>query len=936
MKMLLLVLLLVTPAYGQLGLQALAPFPDQAGSNLMTNPGAETGDFTGWSNDACVTVDTTVARTGSNSFKLVGCDSVNPLTQNVSLGNQKNMHIEFSFWMTSDSSFSASTFQLELRDQAHGGFFMQTDQTCREEDFTAGGTDWVHIRQCIVIECEKHCDEDVQMRIRVQGQAGTLWVDDAEIKQTWYPIHNFLRYPNFNGYVEDGIDPRLCSGTETDEICGTTEIEPTSGETLGSLKTVLKVATVATCSSGVQSTTTDSTLSAENDYEIDVSSLSVDTDYFLCTELQRISDSGVESTFPDYKFQLKAAAFWAALRTYVDDENALYYKGVKEFPFFTYFRPSGTHSCANCLWPVGTQCDGIGDPGAIECYKTQIDGYSTTVQPKSTVIDQHAGRVYDWNSAGLQGILYFSPMSGGKPDSEVEQQVQPWLTALNDTNLWHVQITNNFRGSLWDEDDTTAIPSASTLDFLSTGGSISDNYVWIKIVAVEMAPGLKSFANWLHTAASTAQRNDPALSGSTNKVTVTPPTCPNDRVVGYWIYSAVSATTTEPGNGDFDRQQNDPVVCGGNIVITSVLTSTDIIPETTDDTIDGNRPGWADVAQTDTSILNAMSDTMDRDGGMAMYPCDECIILALGFTKQMHERIILRKDDLPTFGIHENPQTALYSRYWYTINGVDPYPYGQGGGPDQLWSGLADRNETLYSCSTPNGTDTFSTGSVSRTDMWVDRLAQLVHGARHLWIVIQQWERGSACGFTTAVLWQNAMKSVIAAKNRGAGVGIGTWGDVSSLGLEDQIEVLGHTDAWADMVEFGQRLMSLKDVLVRYPDDSSFLATTDVATMTETLVTHCYENSSSPVRWVGFLMPNGDQYILATNLCTDSYNITFTLANTPAGQSNAVDVVTGTRYAIAADAFTVATTGFDIHVLKIPAARGKELKGRVTLTGKVQ
>lgn len=933
MTKLLLLLLLTVPAYGQTGLQALAPFPDQAGSDLLTNPGAETGDFTGWSNNACVSIDTGVARTGSNSFKFTSCNTSNALNQNVSIGTQKNLHLDISFWMKGDSSFGAATFKLSFFDQAHGTLSTQSDDTCLEDDFTAGAADWVRIRRCVIIETEKHASENFQIRIDLRTETGNLWIDDFELKQVWYPIHNFLRYPNFNGYVEDGIDPRLCSGTETDEICGTTEIEPPTGETLGSMKTVLEVATVATCSSGVQSTTTDTSLSAENDYEIDVSSLSVDTDYFLCTELQRTSDSAVLSTFPDYKFQLKSAAFWTGLRTYIDDENTLRYKSESEFPFFTYFRPS-TATCSGCLWPSGATCDGTPDD-PIECYKIRMDGYTDTTQPKSIVVDLHGGKPYEWRSAGLQGGLYFSPMSGGKPDSEAELQVQKYLDSMDDLELWHVQIVVNFKGSLWDEDDTTAVPSASTLDFSSTGGSISDNYVWIKTVAVEMSPGLKSTADWKWTAASTAQRNDPALSGSTNKVTVTPPACPNDRVAGYWIYAAVSATTTEPANGDFDRQQNAMTVCGGNLVITSVVL-TDIIPETSDNTIDANRPNWINVAETDTSALNSMSDTMNRDGALAMYLCDECIPLSMGFSKQTHERVILQQTGLPTLGVHENAQAALYSRYWYTIPGVDPYPYGQSGGPDQNWAGLANRNETFYDCTNANQTTNFSTGSVSRTDMWTDRLAQLVHGSRHIWVVIQQWNRGGACGFPTDVLWQQAMKAVIGAKNRGAGIGIGTWGDVSVLGLENQVETRGHTNAWDDMVEFGQRLMSLKDVLIRYPDDSSFLATTDVATMTETLVTHCYEDDSSPVRWVGFLMPNGDQYILATNLCDDSYNITFTLANTPSGQSNAVDVVTGTRYAIAADAFTVATTGFDIHTLKIPAARNKELKGKVTLTGKVQ
>jgi hypothetical protein len=68
-------------------------------------------------------------------------------------------------------------------------------------------------------------------------------------------------------------------------------------------------------------------------------------------------------------------------------------------------------------------------------------------------------------------------------------------------------------------------------------------------------------------------------------------------------------------------------------------------------------------------------------------------------------------------------------------------------------------------------------------------------------------------------------------------------------------------------------------------------------------------------------MPNGDQYVFATNLCGNqtAFDVSFQLASPPAGQTSVQVIGENRSLPLAVGQFSDMWNGYDVHVYYIPA-----------------
>lgn len=76
------------------------------GDNLLTNPGFEAGDFTGWTAATAYSIDTTSPHQGSNAAKCSAPSATAAISQNVQLTGDGETEYELSFWYKCDNNGS--------------------------------------------------------------------------------------------------------------------------------------------------------------------------------------------------------------------------------------------------------------------------------------------------------------------------------------------------------------------------------------------------------------------------------------------------------------------------------------------------------------------------------------------------------------------------------------------------------------------------------------------------------------------------------------------------------------------------------------------------------------------------------------------------------------------------------------------------------------
>jgi len=901
---------------------------------------------------SCVTQDDTAAHSGLYSAKLANCgtSTVNALSQIVSLSGHEGLLV--SFWVKTDANFNG-TFDISIHDQTHGG---GTALWVRGRKQTAVGanSDWVQIGLEKYINTFAHGnDAKITVQLQISGlTAGTAWVDDVEIAQQWYPVRSFLKYPNYRGYLWNDKTPsaHLCGANPFQmEICGVSEIDPPNGDPLSSVSLTISLSSVSNCSSNLLGTFTAVPSSSTVTWTLNGSSLTVGQPYYLCTKL---SDANQTFTYPEWVIIPQNAAFRATLNNWFDVDGAWVHAGVRQFPYGTYDRWSAGYRTGTDLgmYSSGGECVPT-QSSAEKCYIYDVQGMGTATPLAAAgipglLVTGGPSAFADYLAQNFNVIMSINPGSGVDPSSG-HDQLTPYNDALRDYGASNAQITNNYFGFLTSETDSPGAP-AFTPTFTVGSGAIDANYLFVQVsgVATPSPTGEESpEAETLATPSFVLNLQSSSCMGVNCSASFNLPSCPTSRWAGFYVYAATNSTSTVPPDSAFQRQYNvklpaqlvgaSPMPCASQVTLSSVMT-TGITPPLTDSTASASRPLWANDL-TDSAMLSTVAATMSNPahiGGASFYVADEPNVEALYSGYRIASLLSSQTSGIPNWATLIHSSATRLWRDIVDILAVDPYGYGQPGpSPDEFWSG----DEGKFTCTGYVGTLN-QTGTVpclpDRVDVMADDLSRESYGARPEWIVVQQFSLGEYEALPYTEMRRQVLKALIGCQNWGnLGCGVLTWGWVSQQGMTYAYFVEEDTQAWSNYQTVGAQIASLEPTIMSPVLDSPILGLGSVVSAVSTGVsasTACgkssgYVNSSNfpygAVRFVSKQMPNGDQYVFATNLCGNQnpFDVTFQLAHPPAGQTSVQVFGENRTLSLTAGQFTDVWNGYDAHVYYIPA-----------------
>ncbi len=931
------------------GASTLPPLPNQYGRNLAQNPGFESG-LSDWTTASCVSLDSTVAHSSSYSAKLANCGAakVNALTQLVSLSGHESLLVRF--WVRTDAYFNG-TFDIGFHDYNHGGGTALWTHGRKVETVGAGST-WVQIGIEKYINTFEHgYDSKILIELQISDlTSGTAWIDDVEVRQQWYPVRSFLKYPNYRGYLwTDKVpNPTLCgSNAFVMEICGVSEVDPPSGVAVSNTSLTMSLSPATHCSQNILDQASFVPGSSTVPWTLDGSALNLGTSYYVCT---KYSAGGQTFVYPDWIVIPENSTFRGTLNNWFDVDGAWVHAGKRQFAYGTYDRwcasyRDGTNPGA---YASGSECTPA-QSTAEDCYIYDVQGMGTATplaaQIPGLVKGGGPAAVADYRAQNFNVIMSIIPMAGIDPQP-ANDQLTPYMDALRDYGATHAQIANNWFGYLVSETDQAEAPQFNPR--LNVGmGSISANYLFIQVTGVGMpAPiGTQQLeAETIPTALRPLDLQSSVCKGSNCSVSFTLPACTTSRWAGYYIYAAIGATPSAPPSAYFQRQYSAtlpgqlvgsaPMPCGSMVTLRSLAT-TGINPPTLDETESPSRPIWA-YGITDSSMLSTLAFTMSNPshtGGAAFYVADEPNAEALGAAYRISSLLTAQTGGIPIWATLPHPSTARLWRDVLDIISVDPYGYGQPGvSPDEFWAGDTGR----FTCTGYMGTANLMGTSFclpERVDIMADELSRSSYGARPEWIVVQQYRRGPYMAIDYTEMRRQVFKALIGCQNWGnLGCGVLTWGWVSSQGMTDAYYVQFNTHAWSDSQAVGMQITALEPAIMSPVKDSPHLGLGSVVNWVGTNVSasaacgsmSAYANSAifpfGPVRFVSKRMPNGDQYIFATNLCGNStpFNVTFQLELPPADLTNVQVFGENRNLPLSNGQFTDRWNGYDVHVYYIP------------------
>lgn len=934
------------------GASALPPLPNEVGPNLAKNPGFENG-LTSWTTVPCASVDTTVSHSGSASAKLVNCGSgtVNALTQNIALSGHEGLLV--TFWVKTDANFNG-TFNISFHDETHGG---GTALWTRGRKLTAvgAGSGWVQIGIEKTINTFEHGNDGaiaVQLQI-CNLTAGTAWVDDVEIAQQWYPVRSFVKYPNYRGYLWNDKTPgsNLCGSNPFQmEICGVSEIDPPNNVKLASTNLTISLSSDSNCALNVLGTFTAVPSSSTVPWTLNGSSLKVGTPYYVCTTLKSGSST---FTYPQWVIVPQNAAFRATLNNWFDVDGAWVHAGNRQFPYGTYDRWSSSYRIGSGpgMYSSGNGCTPV-QSSAENCYIYDVQGMGNATLLAAAGIPGllttgGPSAFADYQAQNFNVIMSINPGSGINPTTG-NDQLTPYNDALRDFGASNAQIVNNYYGYLGSETDTLAAPALTPKFTIGTGG-ISANYLFVQVTGVG-APGPTGTqeleTETIPTQAFAANLQSATCKGVNCSATFTLPACPSSRWAGYYVYAATNSTDVEPPVTSFQRQYNAKaaagqlvasaaIPCGSKVTLSSLIT-TGILPPSTDNTSNPARPIWA-YKESDSSMLSTVAATMSNPahiGGASFYVADEPNAEAMDTAYRISSLLSMQTSGIPLWATLAHPSGTREWRDVVDILAVDPYAYGQvGASPEEFWTG----DNGSFTCTGYVGMLNV-TGSApclpDRVDNLTDELSRESYGARPEWIVIQQYNLGAYQAIPYTEMWRQTIKALVGCQNWGnLGCGVLTWGWVSQQGMTYAYYVELDTQAWSDSQLVGSQIASLEPAIMSPVMDSPLHGLGSVVSAVSTTVsasTACgsksgYTNSTNfpygPVRFVSKQMPNGDQYVFATNLCGNHnpFDVTFQLAQPPAGQTSVQVIGENRDVPLAAGQFSDVWNAYDVHVYYIPA-----------------
>jgi hypothetical protein len=908
------------------------PFPNKLGSNVAADPTfASSGAFsTNWHPGGCATWDGTTTHTvdGSGSAKLASC-GIGAMTNY--FVPSVHEYVTVTAWIKTDAA-QTGTFEFDLIDSTHGGLFLNSGSGPSYVQVGQNSTSWVQVGAQFAIPKAHQADTVFSIQIGVRnGGAGTVWVDDVVIAPSWYPVRSFLIYPQRFLWSDKTPPKRYSPGVSPvlGQIDGVSEVD-CSGCTL-----TVKIATAATCSSGVLATITPSV----SQYPVpsywqftpaQYGALTIGNTYYICAAL-----SGTYTdTYPDLTFIYENATFRSGLQSYIDVDGAWVFNGTRKLPLGSYDSlGSNDTGSASPTWSTGASCT----PNEIDaktCYLKHIAApvcgspqiasgiaglsYAFCAQPYLQRLSWYGNLSLNHVMSDIQGMSVISPCSGCAGGD----QLSPWLDAVTTQNVAHFQELNYLFGTAVGGGSAQSQPTFAP-SVTPGAGSITANFLFIEITEVAYVNGQGNGGGSAHvetkpSSITTVNLSTAGCAGTNCSAQFSLPACDSVRSTGFYIYTATAATSTPPAQSTWARQYAGGVLvasqetpCSASVTLSSLLV-TGIAPPSTDATLI-SMPTWTSGltdTQSYTDFFNTMTNA-SHPGGAGFYIEDEPGEQSVYNAAYVANSV--RSNGMLTWCAEYNSSDAQIWRDLCDIIAADPYAYGFSGGSDNYAASPIDNNtETCTSYSGGVGTASFSCRPEA-VDMWVRELALDTYGSRPVFPVLNMY--ATCCGVTAMTYanhYQQALKAIIACKDVGsAGCGLNFWMlGVNSGALETTFFGNGNTitpGAIPDFTTVTTQLNAMAPAMLATVVDSPYLnggsgqidgvngetvtggAIVSNVKMGSTVHSVCsgasinsiYETSATypfgAVRFFTTTDINGHQFVFVTNLCTTSYTATFTL-----------------------------------------------------------
>ncbi len=370
--------------------------PDQPlGNNQVSNPGFESNG-TGWTLGKCFSVDNTVAYSGASSLAYSpnsGCPypGLTRTTVQRSQGSARSYTLQGWVMGSSGNDIQVKLAVYDVTDRG---------DIVGETPVINPGTAWGELQRVDIDLLPIHDGDTLEVDAVVTGgSSGTVWFDDIGlIEQLPLPISAFLLYPNFRGYLWSDGPQTIRLRVDVPQPSGMTvqaDLQAEGGST---------VSTITQAANDTQELDFDGTALALGAYLVQVT-------------LLNSSDQAVAS-YPAYRVTKVDSAFKASLVNYIDTDNFLVHKGQKVFVWGAYDRWSSARCSITCLFTNETKY-------------LAIPGFNNL----STV-----GSYQDTDLNAEMSILPFA----GVNVTSTNDQLTPWLEALDSVGVGHLQIVNNW------------------------------------------------------------------------------------------------------------------------------------------------------------------------------------------------------------------------------------------------------------------------------------------------------------------------------------------------------------------------------------------------------------------------------------------------------------------------------------------------------------
>jgi hypothetical protein len=377
----------------QIGGITAVPPTQTLGNNQVSNTDFESG-ATNWNLPSCFLVDSTVGYTGTHSLRYNAatfCGTPATASTLVTRGPGAARSYTLQGWVKGTQGTDAQ-IKLAIHDQTQGGLVIG------ETDYITPGTSWEFIQQTNIDVLPLHDGDTFSIQAIGQGTRGEAWFDDIQlIEQLPPPVSSFLLYPNYQGQLWGNGPQTIRMEVEVPSPSGNTVVETLEDSSNNVIQTITQPA------------------AALQEIDFDATALAAGT-YLVETALNNSSGQSV-ATYPAYRVIKTSPTYQSSLLNYIDTDNFLVVNGQKEFVWGVYDRWS-SNRCSTCVF-------------------TNENGYLTIpgFNGLSTISSYQAT-----NQNAVMGILPFA----GVNVEPSNNQLVPWLQALNSVGIGQLQIVNNW------------------------------------------------------------------------------------------------------------------------------------------------------------------------------------------------------------------------------------------------------------------------------------------------------------------------------------------------------------------------------------------------------------------------------------------------------------------------------------------------------------